>query len=348
MDVLRLYVNASGHKQRLKDRLISYLSFNALATLAGVVSRRGFDVIFCPNGSFFSGLTAAAIGAAKNAPYIYNVQDLYPETPVRTGHLRSPVVIQALESVERMMYRAAAHISVIAPSFRDHIRAKGIAPSKLSVIPNFVNTDFVRPLSRRNSFSERHGLNNRFVVTYSGNLGYAYDFEALLEAAALLKAEREMVFLIVGNGVLKQRLEEKARTSGLENVRFLPLQPYAELPWLRAASDAQVALYRRGSASHSMPSKVYEIMASGRPVLAAADKGSDLRNLVEDTGCGVCVEPQDSHALADALRELHRDAGLRETMGRYGRSAAEQLYSRPVIVNRYDELLTRVASQRAA
>ncbi len=350
MDVLRLYVHATGTKRRLTNRLLSYLSFNALATAAGVASRDSYDVILCPNGSFFSGLSAAAIGSAKNVPFIYNVQDLYPETPVRTGHLRNGLAIRGLERLERFMYSRAAHVSVITPSFRDHVlkKATDLTPDRVSVIPNFVDTEFVRPLPKRNPFSEAHALTDRFVITHAGNLGYAYDLETLLDVAALLKSEPDMLFLLVGDGVVKPRLERKAQALGLDNVRFLPLQPHASLPWLRAASDVQVALYRRGSACHSMPSKVYEIMASGRPVLAAADAHSDLSNLVENTGCGVCVEPQDPVALADALRELRRDAAERENMGQRGRAVAERQYARPVVVDRYADLLQRVARERRA
>jgi putative colanic acid biosynthesis glycosyltransferase WcaI len=352
MDVLRLYVHASGRKQRLADRLMSYLSFNALATAAGLLSRASFDVILCPNGSFFSGLSSAAIGAAKKTPYVYNVQDLYPETPVRTGHLRNRHVIRSLEQIERFMYTRAAHVSVITESFRDHILSKvaGMAPEKVSVVPNFVDTTFVRPLPKRNAFSERYGLADRFVVTHAGNLGYAYDLDTLIAAAGLLRSEPDVLFLLVGDGVAKSRLERKVAELGLDNVRFLPFQAHADLPLLRASSDVQVALYRPGSASHSMPSKVYEIMASGRPVLAAADEHSDLWNLVEDAGCGVCVTPEDPHALADAVRQLRADGDRGQAMGARGRMVAERLYARPVVVDRYAELLHNVArgGRRAA
>jgi colanic acid biosynthesis glycosyl transferase WcaI len=136
----------------------------------------------------------------------------------------------------------------------------------------------------------------------------------------------------------------------LRNVRFLPFQEEAQLPLLRAASDVGVSLYRRGSASSSMPSKVYEIMASGRPLLASADPGSDVWRLVEDTGCGLCVEPHDPKRLAGAIQELHRDTELRADMGRRGRAAAEQSFSLDAVVGRYDELLRHVVAgtERAA
>lgn len=346
MQVQRVWVYASGTKERMFNRLLSYLSFNALAAIAGIASRAEYDVILCSNGSFFSGLAAALIGAVKRAPFVYNVQDLYPETPVHAGQLRNKVAIAVLEWLERRMYQAAEHVSVITPSFRTNVTGKGLAPEKVSVIPNFVDSTFIRPLPRENEFSERHGLSGKFVVSHAGNLGYVYDLEALLEAAALLKDEQDIVFLIVGDGVMRQRLIDLVGELRLDSVRFLPFQAREELPRLRAASDVQLALYKHGSARYSMPSKVYEIMASGRPVLASAEPGSDLRRLVVDTQCGVCVEPHDARQLAKAILALRANPRLRRRMGERGRRVVEVDFSPESVVNRYDNLLRSIGQER--
>jgi colanic acid biosynthesis glycosyl transferase WcaI len=143
---------------------------------------------------------------------------------------------------------------------------------------------------------------------------------------------------------MRPKLEEKASRLGLTNVQFLPFQPHEDLPWLRATCDVQVALYRQGSSRYSMPSKVYEIMASGRPLLASADVNSDVWRLVEDTGCGICVEPHDPEKLAASILRLYADRSLGEAMGERGRQQAEQHYSREVVVGLYGDLLERVAT----
>jgi colanic acid biosynthesis glycosyl transferase WcaI len=346
MDVLRLYVHASGSKQSMLRRLMSYLSFNALATAAGLFDGRSYDVILCSNGSFFSGLAAGVIGAARGAPYIYNVQDLYPETPVQAGQLQNRVAIRTLEWLERFMYSRAAHISVISPGFRENIVAKGIAADKVSTIPNFVDTEFIQPLPKDNPLSRRLGLADKFVVTHAGNVGYVYDLDTLVEAAALLRSQPDIHFLIVGDGVARPRLEAKVNELGLDNVRFLPYQPRESLPLLRAASDLQVALYKQRAARYSMPSKVYEIMASGRPVLASADPRTDLWSLIVNTGCGVCVEPSEPAKLASAITALSADPALRQRMGERGRREAEQTYSVEAVVSMYDDLVRSIHAQR--
>lgn len=342
IDVLRLPIWTPGRKQRMLNRLASYLSFNGSAIVANWLSRRSYDVILCTNGSFFTGFSAR-LGRPRT-PFIYNVQDIYPETFVEAGLLRNRPAIAALKRMERYMYRKAAHITVITPSFRDSLVSNGVPEDKVSVIPNFVDVGFIRPLPKDNDFSREHGLADKFVITHAGNVGYAYDLESLIDVAARLNRHDDMVFLIVGDGAAKPGLERKAKAVGAENVRFLPFQSVDRLPWLRASSDVQVSLYKRGAARYSMPSKVYEIMASGRPVLVSADPDSDVWRLILDAECGVCVEPENPGALSDAILTLYRDATLRQTLGERGRSLAERDYSKPAVVAQYDELLRRVAA----
>lgn len=348
IEVLRFNVWTAGRKEVPLHRLLSYLSFNAAATVGGLLSRKGADVVLCTNGSFFSGLTGALLGRAEGAAVIYNVQDLYPEVAVEAGVVRSRLAVGALRRVESLMYRAADHVSVITPSFRRSLRRKGVPGKKISVIPNFADTSFIRPLPKDNAFARRHGLEDRFVISHAGNLGHAYDLESLVEAARLLRHRSDLLFLIVGEGVARAGLEDRVRELKLSNVRFLPFQPTSALPRLRAASDVQVALYREGAGHNSMPSKVYEIMASGRPVLAGADPDTDLRHLVEETGCGLCVEPGDAAAVADAVLELRNDDEKRRTMAQAGRRAAVERYSEEAVAERYLELFERLAGETGA
>lgn len=343
-DVLRLWVYASGRKQRMLHRLLSYLSFNALATIGGLLARRSYDVILAPNGSFFTGIAASIIGLLRRTPFIYNVQDLYPEVPVQAGQLSNRHAIAGLAHLERLMYRRAARVSVIAPSFRANLLAKGVPSEKLALIPNFVDTTFIRPLSRQNPFSVAQGLDGRFVVSYAGNLGYVYDLETLLEVARRLADRPDFLFLIIGEGVSKVDLERKAKALGLSNLRFLPFQPIESLPWLRAASDVQLSLHRPGTSGYSLPSKIYEIMASERPLLASADAESDVAELVRRSECGICVEPGNADQLAAALLSLYNNPTLRTTMGQRGRQYAEQHLSPQVVVNQYQQLLEQVVA----
>jgi len=343
MEVVRLFTYAPGNKSML-NRLISYVTFNGLAAITAGFSRARWDVILCTNGSFFTGLTSWLLGKAKDVPFIYNVQDLYPDVPIRAGQLRNPFAIATLRGIERFMYRKAAHITAITPSFRDNLVAKGVPEEKISIIPNFVDTEFIRPLPKANSFAQQHGLSDKFVITHAGNLGYVYDLNTMLDAAFLLSSRKDIMFLLVGNGVAKPALEKQAHELKLDNVLFMPFQPYESLPWLRASSDIQVSLYKNGAAWDSFPSKVYEIMASGRPLLASSDGDSGIEDLVRTTESGLFVRPGSAEHLAEAILKLYRDPSLRETMGEKGRRYAEENHSKHTAVARYNELLQRIAA----
>src|SRR5262249_40211345 len=155
---------------------------------------------------------------------------------------RNPLAIRILAALERFMYSTAAHVSVISEGFRRNVLDKGIPSQRVSTIPNFVDTEFIRPLEKENAFSRQYGLTGKFVVSHAGNVGYVYDLETLLDAAALLRSEQDIVFLIVGDGVARQSLRAKTQALELPNVRFLPFQPHEQVPLLRAASDVQLAL----------------------------------------------------------------------------------------------------------
>lgn len=341
--VTRVYSYTSGNKS-MKRRLLNYLTFNLFALATGVLSRSRYDIVFCTNGSFFSGITGWAIARTRRARVIYNLQDLYPEVPVAQGQLSNKSAIRTLGQIERFMYKRADHLSVISPSFRRSLESKGVPLRKMSVIPNFVDTDFIRPLPKDNSFSREHGLHDKLVLTHAGNVGYVYALDTLLEAAELLSDRPNILFLIIGEGVAKGELQRTASAKGLHNVRFLPFQPYEDLPLIRAASDVQLALYKPGAGSYSMPSKIYEAMASGRPLLVSAEPDTDLSALVEDTGCGVCVPPGAPSRLAEAMVELANGAGARRAMGEAGRREAERRYSSKAVSRKYLELLEQVKS----
>lgn len=342
--VRRTWSFTNGRKT-MTSRLLNYLSYNLAALLIGVCERRSFDVILAPSGSFFVGLTTWLIGLVKRAPSIYNVQDLYPDVPIKMGYLRNRRAISVLRKIERFIYRRSAEISVISPSFKYELTQRGVPPEKISVIPNFVDIRSIKQVERNNDFSREHGLSEKFVVCYSGNIGYSYDLDTLLMAAENLKQQPDITFLIIGDGVMKTDLLKTATLKSLSNVQFLPFQAPDQVVLIRATSDVQVCPLHKEAASSSLPSKVIEIMASGRPVVAAADRGSDLWNLIHATKCGFCVEPGDASAFVEAIWRLYQDPELCSEMGKAGRQVVQEEYSLEKAIDAYEGLLTAAATR---
>jgi len=345
VDIWRVWCFARGRKS-MRNRLINYVTFNIMAAVVGLRIIPRADVVLATNGSFFSGLSAWISGRGR-VPFVYNVQDLYPEVPILAGQLRNPAAIALLRRTAHLMYARASFVTVIAPSFRTYLHDKnGVALQKVKVIPNFVDTDLIRPLPRNNEYAVRMGFADRFMVAHSGNLGYAYDLMTLMDAARLLADQHDIRFVIIGNGVMKQQLVSKAQSLRLDNVSFLGFQPENELPWMRASMDVHLALYIPSAARYSMPSKVYEIMASGRPVLASADPGSDVRQLVEGTGAGICVNPLQPEALAEAIVRLRDRPADRQDMGLLGRRYVEGNHTVAHIASEYEHLLSEAIALR--
>jgi colanic acid biosynthesis glycosyl transferase WcaI len=342
VDVYRVWLYVPAHKASMPGRLLSYLSFNLLSTLVGLTVPRP-DVILAPSPPLTIGLSAWLLGLLRRAPYVYNVQDIYPDIAVRLGTLRDPRLIAFFSWLERFIYARASAVAVISEGFRQNLLRKGVPAGKIALIPNSVDVDFVTPRVKDNPFARRKGLVERFVLLYAGNVGLSQGLEQVLAAARILSERKDLLFLIVGNGSAKAALEQEAVALGLHNVRFLPFQPREVVPDLYASADVCLVPLRKGVGYESLPSKALTIMAAGRPVVASVDPGSDAWTLVEEARCGLCTPPEDPQALAGAIRTLHADPALRQRLGRNGRAHVTQHYTPQAVARQYDALLTRVA-----
>ena len=204
-----------------------------------------------------------------------------------------------------------------------------------------MDTDLIRPLPKDNPVSQKLGLADKYIAMYSGTISISSNraLERVLEAARLLREDKTMKIAIVGEGLKKKSLEDKAASLGLDNVVFVPFQPYEELPALLSSADVLLVPLDIEKSQLSVPSKLYNFMAAGRPILGLADSTSEVASIIANTGCGLCVPPDDPHRIAKALLTLKGSPYDAKSMANQGRRYAEQHFSKKEILKRYEELL---------
>lgn len=316
--------------------------FTLAAAMIGAGWRLGrHDVLLAYSPPLTLALACEALGRTWGAPYILNVQDLYPQTLIDLGLARGRLVVGVLRWLERRAYRRAAAITVHSDGNRARLTAQGVPDAKITVVPNWIDTKATAPGPRDNAYRTEFGLGDAFVVLFAGVMGYAQDMAVIVEAAAALRDEREIVFLLIGDGVRRAEAEALVRDRHLENVRFGPFQPMERYPLLLNAADCCLATLQASVATPVVPSKIAGILAAARPVVAALPPG-DAREMIEASGGGVCVPPGDAASLASAIRAIAHDPASAFEMGAAGRRYVERHFSRDGAAREYDTLVERV------
>lgn len=328
----------SGDRANLLHRLWVFLVYQVLVAVAGFKVQ--YDAALVTNPAIETFLPFAVLCWLRRKPCVYAVWDVYPEIGVRMGLFRNQTVIRIVGFLEDFCLHRADHIHILSDGFRTDLAAHRVAPDRIAVIPHWLDTSHIRPLPRLNSFSSENALDDCFVVQYAGNLGLSQGLETVLEAARLLKDEEDVLFLFVGEGAGKLPLEQLA--VGLNNIRFLPYQPRECLPEVLATADVSLVVLKRGIGSASLPSKLFSILASGRPVIASVDTNSDARRLVQTAEAGKCVEPEDPRQLADAILSLRADLSRCEEMGANGRAWAEKRHSPQSAAEQFEQLFAYI------
>lgn len=298
---------------RLKLAL-GHLTAPAAAFLSAAAVRKP-DIFFAYSPPLFFGLTGWMLRRVTGVPFLFGVQDLHPQCYIDQGVLKNPLLIGILEGIEKFCYKSSSAVTVHSTGNKLHIvEKKGVPSAKIHVMPNWIDTDELKPLPRNNAFSEKHGLNGKFIVGYAGTLGMSQGLLSVVDAAHLLKNRGDIEFFIVGDGIEKQKMTARADALGLRNIRFLPMQPKSVYPWVVASCDVGLVTLNKKVKTPVVPSKILSMMAAGRPVLASMPLYGDAPGLISKSGCGLCVEPESPEALAGAIAEL---ADHPEKCGRY-------------------------------
>jgi glycosyltransferase involved in cell wall biosynthesis len=283
-------------------RILNYVLFGLTAILASRRVREP-DVIVSTSPQFFCGLAGAVIARLKKRPFVLEVRDLWPESIVELGQLRRGVILRVLEMLENWLYRSASGIVVNTRAFIGHITERGYPRDRIRLIYNGIDPEKFRPKPPSKALKSRFDLEGKISVAYLGTLGLAHGLETLIEVATRLRAEPEFVFLLIGDGAERAKLEAMTRERELENVEFLGLQPREEMPeWIATMDILLVSLRDLAVFRTVIPSKIFEFLAQERPVIVAAR--GEIREMVEKTESAWAIDPEDPEALIEAIREI--------------------------------------------
>ena len=345
VEVLHAWMPRKGKSKLL--RIIGWLGFHFISTLSGLFIRFKPDIILAPSPPLTIGVSAWLLGLKHRCSFVYNVQEIYPDVAVNLGVLRNGFIIKCLQRLESFVYDKAQVLAVISDGMANHIRARGVPEDKIHIIPNFVDVEDFCPLPKVNDFSQHHGLADKFVVSYAGNMGAPQGLKVLIEAAHLLRHEVGVHFLMMGDGSERSSLIAMAQDMNLTNMTFLSYQPYSLMPEAYAAVDASFVSQTQGTSNDGIPSKVYRIMACARPVIACTDAGSDLARLVEKSEGGVVVQSGDVVALASAIQHAYLNREVWSKKGLKARDFVLHNYSRPSVSTLYHELITELLSKES-
>lgn len=332
-------------KPNLLDRLLLELSF-IFTSLPQAFNGKKPDVILLTIPPLLVSLPATLLGRLYKCPVVLNVQDILPEAAVRLGLMTNKWMIRVCEALEKYAYRNACKISVIADGFYENLVKKGVNIHKIVCIPNWVNTNFIRPLAKKNNpWRTLHQLDEKFVVLYSGNIALTQGLETVIAAAACLRNIPEITFVIAGESTALSRLQEYCLSCGADNVLLLPLQPREQLPYMLAAADVGLIVQKHNVISFNMPSKIPLLLAAGRPVIGSVPATGTAAKVIGESGGGLIVEPESPEALAAAVLNLYGNSALAAKLSHKGRQFAIENFSFEQAIEQYEELFFDVVTK---
>jgi len=349
VDIRRTWIYVPKTVTSLR-RVIHEASFIATSFLRSLPRSRP-DVIIAVSPPLGLAVSTVMLSRRWRVPFIYHVADLQPDAAVDLRMISSGRMVKLLYRIERMAYQRAALVSTLTPGMRHKILLKGIAADKVTLCPDWAGSAlFDLPLNGGGKiFRESYGLQNRFLVVHAGNMGVKQGLEVVLGAAQIARRESpEILFLLVGDGAMRPKLERAAASMKLDNVRFLPILALDCFRDMLAAADVCLITQQKSVADIVFPSKVLTLLAAGRPVIASLSSGSEVARVVHEAEAGLMAPPENPQALFDAVINLYKSPRKRSAMGMNGRVYARERWDRDRILHDFETRLEKTVNGNRA
>ena len=346
--IVRIWVYATKKKSFL-PRILNYLSFSLLSCVAGLFTGSA-DVVFAESPPLFLGASGYILSTMKRAQFVLNISDLWPESAVAVGMLRNQRLIRWATRLEEGLYRRATLVTGQTQGIVDSIHHRCPA-TQVALMTNGVAPEFIELAEQCRAQRERMqlelGVKGKFVVGYAGLHGLVYGLDDVLEVARSLSDVKDIAFVLIGDGPEKARLQEKALQQKIHNVSFHPSQPAVRMPEILSAMDvALITLKKHDLFKGTLPSKLFEAMGAGIPVVAAME--GEAKSVIVRANCGICVEPENVAGISKAILRLFHDPRFGRQLGENGRQYVAVHYNRKVTAERFETLLLASMPSRVA
>lgn len=333
-------------KRNLFFRLLNLGTYFLNAFFAGFMMKKRPDIVIALTDPPLLGLHGIFFSFWYRAKFVYYCKDVYPDVGMITGRIRHPIYIFILQIANILSFRLANKIICIGIDMKKKIESKGIVGDKIEVVNDWADPDELYPVPySENPFVIKHGLLDKFIVMYSGNLGLTQRLDKVIHVAEHFKDNGKIQFLFIGEGAEKESLQNLVQKKGLDKtVRFLPYQPKEELKYSLSAASLHLITFEKGLSGVIVPSKVYGILACGQPFLASIDKESEIYSIAHKYNCGLTVEPGEYKELVTAINWAITNTDKLIEMGKNGRNAAVNFFNRKIATAKYNSIILDVSS----
>jgi colanic acid biosynthesis glycosyl transferase WcaI len=323
-------------------RIVSFVYYHISSFLIGLFSIK-FDFVISPSPPLTIGLVSASLARLKGAKAIYNVQEIYPDLLINQGNIKSKLLIGLLERIEKLVYQSSAAVTTIDYAFYNKLLPRFSHENKLSVIPNFVDSQLYRPFVVENSQlpSGFPPKCDKFLIMYAGNIGFYQDWDPIINAAIAL-GNTPVEFWIIGEGVTKNDFQRQVKSHGIENIRLFDYQPRHFMPALINLADVHFIVINERMQNEGFPSKVYTIMASAKPMIVVAGENSPLYEFLKDKNCSLLVPSHDKDGFTKAIKNLMTNQILSRDLGQNGYDIIQKSYTKEAVVSRYASLFEQL------
>ena len=297
------------------------------------------DVVFANSTPPTQGWIAGKVAKKLKAPFVYSLQDIFPDSLVNAGMTKKGSLIWRIGRwIENKTYKGASTIITISEGFKKNLIDKGVNSKKVEIIPNWIDTTDVYDVPRsENKIIRKYKLDpNRFFICYSGNIGHSQNLELLVEVAKeIVKKTDQIEFVIIGEGAAKEQLRQMVEKNGLSNIHLLPFQPYEDIAHVYSLGDVGLIISKPDIGGSSIPSKTWSVMAAQRPVLSSFDKNSDLFTIINEAKCGIHVRAGECKGMVEAIIALYNNPFMVSEMGQNGRKYLKEKLNKSSAVSKY-------------